>query len=943
MRGGSSGQRASPRRSAAGSRRPGAQQGTALLVGQTPPRQPRSASTSRSPSPAGTGSPSSRRSPGRIATSPIAGSVRRVDSEVVSPLTSSVCRLERQPSQPLSNASPPLGSSEPGTSFGKQPPHVVPNQRQLSQNVLQAFGAAGGGGVVDDDDIRGPVSPLAARRKARTRQHSSQQTPNESLSDMPGFEGVHGPSHHGSCLSLVRSPSLSGSFGGSPTPASPFSPSRAEDQARRRLIRFLPGEQKLQSSDHASLLLPGGNGLRKVFLVLTNMKLVLSLPPSEFPRSVIEVPVGYIARTQRVSLESVNSAVDDAGEFIEVICKVPWVFVLRFNRSRAAEGAQLLGHLNALRPGRFWRKMFCFDYRESRGVFPTATDSIVLDFERLSKGDPACPYRMSCVNEDFRVCATYPESVVVPREISDDELVRCSKFRAKGRFITVSWFHPESHVSIARCAQPHLGRMGQNRSAEDERCVERLHPHYQGLDGSFRATVRVVDCRGQAAAMANIAKGGGYEREECYKVRCEFCDIENVSAVTASMEHVRRALSPKTAVDNSVDRWLSELGKTGWLTHVERILAAATRVATSVSHGTSTLVHCTNGWDRTSQVVSLAMMMVDPYYRTIEGFHTLLDKEWVAAGHKFADRCGVSGYDDGSSHDKDASPIFVLFADCVHQMMHAHPSAFEFTADFLIYVTDAVYSNRFGTFLCNSQKERKEVGVAERTVSLWEYISRNEAYTWQQEVTTRIHRGTFQNPLFIPLPGVLVPDCHPSGLRFWSEYMVRWSQWKAPGSTATQPLTTCIRKLQDQLQQLRTEVESLRERVADDEKGAVAGDAEEVVEGVLVEVLTRVWAEIEEREQGLDAGMNRTLAEQFGMPDRAAHPTTVLWIPNAMATCCRLCKVVFGLVTRRHHCRACGEVFCSTCSTSRRRLPSLGYTSRVRVCDGCDRALLEAV
>ena len=30
------------------------------------------------------------------------------------------------------------------------------------------------------------------------------------------------------------------------------------------------------------------------------------------------------------------------------------------------------------------------------------------------------------------------------------------------------------------------------------------------------------------------------------------------------------------------------------------------------------LVHCSDGWDRTAQVVPLAELMLDPYYRTIE-------------------------------------------------------------------------------------------------------------------------------------------------------------------------------------------------------------------------------------------------------------------------------------------------------------------------------------
>lgn len=34
----------------------------------------------------------------------------------------------------------------------------------------------------------------------------------------------------------------------------------------------------------------------------------------------------------------------------------------------------------------------------------------------------------------------------------------------------------------------------------------------------------------------------------------------------------------------------------------------------------SVMVHCTDGWDRTAQLTALAMLMLDPYYRTIRGF-----------------------------------------------------------------------------------------------------------------------------------------------------------------------------------------------------------------------------------------------------------------------------------------------------------------------------------
>lgn len=36
--------------------------------------------------------------------------------------------------------------------------------------------------------------------------------------------------------------------------------------------------------------------------------------------------------------------------------------------------------------------------------------------------------------------------------------------------------------------------------------------------------------------------------------------------------------------------------------------------------GNPVLVHCSDGWDRTAQIVALAQLMLDPYYRTLEGF-----------------------------------------------------------------------------------------------------------------------------------------------------------------------------------------------------------------------------------------------------------------------------------------------------------------------------------
>ena len=50
---------------------------------------------------------------------------------------------------------------------------------------------------------------------------------------------------------------------------------------------------------------------------------------------------------------------------------------------------------------------------------------------------------------------------------------------------------------------------------------------------------------------------------------------------------------------------------------------------------------------------------------------------------------------------------------------------------------------------------------------------------------------------------------------------------------------------------------------------------------------------------------------------------------------CSSCKAEFGVVTRKHHCRACGGIFCSKCTSKQAIIPKFGIEKEVRVCDAC--------
>lgn len=50
---------------------------------------------------------------------------------------------------------------------------------------------------------------------------------------------------------------------------------------------------------------------------------------------------------------------------------------------------------------------------------------------------------------------------------------------------------------------------------------------------------------------------------------------------------------------------------------------------------------------------------------------------------------------------------------------------------------------------------------------------------------------------------------------------------------------------------------------------------------------------------------------------------------------CFRCKTAFGVITRKHHCRACGNIFCDKCSSKSSTVPKFGIEKEVRVCDSC--------
>lgn len=112
---------------------------------------------------------------------------------------------------------------------------------------------------------------------------------------------------------------------------------------------------------------------------------------------------------------------------------------------------------------------------------------------------------------------------------------------------------------------------------------------------------------------------------------------------------------------------------------VRQLLKASLHVATLIRNGESVLVHCSHGWDRTTQISATAQLFLDPYFRTWKGFQVLIEKEWLSFGHPFQLR-----HSHGEKADTQESPIFIQFLDCVYQLVHVYPSYFEYVCACLL-------------------------------------------------------------------------------------------------------------------------------------------------------------------------------------------------------------------------------------------------------------------
>ncbi|XP_068274614.1 myotubularin-related protein 2 isoform X2 [Nyctibius grandis] len=513
---------------------------------------------------------------------------------------------------------------------------------------------------------------------------------------------------------------------------------------------LLPGETIKDMAKDVTYICPFTGAIRGT-LTVTNYRLYFKSMERD-PPFVLDASLGVINRVEKIGGASSRG---ENSYGLEIVCKD--IRNLRF----------------AHKPeGRTRRSIF---ENLMKYAFPVSNNL----------GIPNESWRLTKINERYELCDTYPAILAVPVNIPDEELKRVASFRSRGRIPVLSWIHPESQATITRCSQPMVGVSGK-RSKEDEKYLQAI------MDSNAQShKIFIFDARPSVNAVANKAKGGGYESEDAYQnAELVFLDIHNIHVMRESLRKLKEIVYPNIEETH----WLSNLESTHWLEHIKLILAGALRIADKVESGkTSVVVHCSDGWDRTAQLTSLSLLMLDGYYRTIRGFEVLVEKEWLSFGHRFQLRVG---HGDKNHADADRSPVFLQFIDCVWQMTRQFPTAFEFNEYFLITILDHLYSCLFGTFLCSSEQQRVKESLPKKTVSLWSYInSQLEEFT---------------NPLYVSYSNhVLYPVASMRHLELWVGYYIRWN----PRMKPQEPVHNRYKELLAKRAELQKKVEELQREI----------------------------------------------------------------------------------------------------------------------------------
>ncbi|XP_056401241.1 myotubularin-related protein 11 isoform X2 [Hyla sarda] len=296
--------------------------------------------------------------------------------------------------------------------------------------------------------------------------------------------------------------------------------------------------------------------------------------------------------------------------------------------------------------------------------YPTRMFESAVDWENEIERLGATGLRVTPHNERCDTCTSLSKYFVVPCKLLDNDLKKTFAHFQLRRIPRWSWHHPGGSDLLRSAGF----QTNTDPDKEDVRLIRSL------LFGNHTQCV-IIDTSE---------------------------DLPSVADIQASFLKLRALCCSDTSTPVPNDKWLSNLEGTRWLDHVRSCLKKASEVSMLLSErNRSVVLQELDDRDVNCLLTSLVQVLSDPYSRTLSGFQSLVQKEWVSAGHPFMQR--INHF---KQSDKEESPVFLLFLDCVWQCLQQFPTAFEFTESYLLALHDSTYNLFCSTFTHNCQWDR---------------------------------------------------------------------------------------------------------------------------------------------------------------------------------------------------------------------------------------------
>ena len=362
-------------------------------------------------------------------------------------------------------------------------------------------------------------------------------------------------------------------------------------------------------------------------------------------------------------------------------------------------------------------------------------------------------FQICKLNNNYNICSTYPNIFVIPFSFNESKLSELAFYRKKERIPILTYYLKKYKTSIWRSSQCKSGLKNKINKNDIE--------YINLINNQTKKDMIIYDARPYISALVNKINEGGienieeYNKKTFYRVKqINFCGIENI-------HFIRKSFKKIICFDPNINKkYLSFIESTKWLDTTSEILKSSYNIAKDLINKNNILIHCSDGWDRTSQLSSITQIILDPYFRTIYGFASLIEKDWISFGHQFAKRNGCSLE---KKDEKDFSPIFIQFLDCVYQIIYQYPTAFEFNENLLLFLAEEVFSNKYGTFLFNSEKEKNDFNIKDKTISIWSDVFYNKEY-----YINLLYDDKFNSYLNIKY--------HVPYLKFWNNYFFKFDK-----------------------------------------------------------------------------------------------------------------------------------------------------------------------